>query len=267
VTGGPSIGRRTFLADLGRGAFAIAVLGVAGCAPSAASPSAGSPSAASSSPPTSPALAGTDSPPPGSADGAIAWTRVNLGFVSAYLLARGDEVAIVDTGVAGSAGDIEASLRSVGLDWANVGHVILTHRHPDHVGSVADVLDAAPDANGYAGRDDIGAISASRELQPLGDGDRVFDLEIVATPGHTPGHIAVLEPVGGILVAGDALNTQDGTLGGSPPQFTADMAAARASVAKLAKLRFETLLVGHGEPIEGGASAAVADLAAAGGGG
>jgi glyoxylase-like metal-dependent hydrolase (beta-lactamase superfamily II) len=90
----------------------------------------------------------------------------------------------------------------------------------------------------------------------------VFDLDVVATPGHTAGHICVLDPVAGVLVAGDALNTQGGTLAGSPPQFTADMEAARASVAKLAELSFETLLVGHGDPIEGGASEQVAALAA-----
>ena len=55
-----------------------------------------------------------------------------------------------------------------------------------------------------------------------------------------------------------------GSLAGSNPSFTADAAAAKASIAKLAGLRFETLLVGHGEPIPAGASAQVAALAAAG---
>jgi secreted PhoX family phosphatase len=53
-----------------------------------------------------------------------------------------------------------------------------------------------------------------------------------------------------------------GSLAGSNPSFTADAAAAKASIAKLAGLRFETLLVGHGEPILAGASAQVAVLAA-----
>ena len=46
------------------------------------------------------------------------------------------------------------------------------------------------------------------------------------------------------------------------PQFTDDMDEAPASVAKLGRLTFETLLVGHGDPIESGASAMVAELAA-----
>jgi hypothetical protein len=49
---------------------------------------------------------------------------------------------------------------------------------------------------------------------------------------------------------------------GSNPQFTDDETAALASVAKLGALSFETLLVGHGDPITSGASALVAALAA-----
>ena len=45
-------------------------------------------------------------------------------------------------------------------------------------------------------------------------------------------------------------------------QFTEDMDEAIQSVAKLGELVFETLLVGHGDPLEGGASALVAELAA-----
>ncbi len=263
-THAPLLDRRAFLADLGRGAFAIAIVGIAGCSPASLSPSPTSrpPSASpSGSPALSPSGDGSAAPRPGDD---LAWTRVSLGFVSAYVLVRGGEAAIVDTGVGGSAGAIEAALDSAGLTWDEVGHLIVTHHHGDHAGSVGDVLAAAAGATGYAGAADIPSIAAPRELTAVGDGDRVFDLDVVATPGHTAGHICVLDPVAGILVAGDALNTQGGTLAGSPPRFTADMDQARASVAKLAGLQFDTLLVGHGEPIEGGASARVAELAAAG---
>jgi glyoxylase-like metal-dependent hydrolase (beta-lactamase superfamily II) len=255
--------RRSFLADLGRGAFAIAIVGVAGCGPSASSALPSSRPSAPGEPSPSPGPASAEPPSSPPASGAVlSWTRVDLGFVSAYVLVRGGEAAIVDTGVGGSAEEIEAALASLGLGWGNVAHVIATHHHGDHVGSLGDVLTAAADATGYAGAADLSSISTPRELTAVGDGDRVFDLDVVATPGHTAGHICVLDPVAGVLVAGDALNTQGGTLAGSPPQFTADMEAARASVAKLAELSFETLLVGHGDPIEGGASEQVAALAA-----
>jgi glyoxylase-like metal-dependent hydrolase (beta-lactamase superfamily II) len=262
------LSRRTFLRDLGRGAVALTVVGIAGCAPAASGSSTPGPAAtpgptggSSSASGTTPATTAPSDEPSGSTEG-VSWERVNLGFVSAYILVRGDEAAVVDTGVVGSEGDIEAALERIGLDWSAVGHVVLTHMHPDHAGSASNVLDKAPDATGYAGAEDLPAIAAPRPLTAVADGDRVFDLRIVTTPGHTAGHIAVFDEIGGILVAGDALGTRTGTLQGSDPDFTADVAAAKASVAKLGALSFETLLVGHGEPILTKASAQVAALAA-----
>jgi glyoxylase-like metal-dependent hydrolase (beta-lactamase superfamily II) len=272
--------RRTFLADMGRGAFALAVVGLAACGPTAvatsqprASAAGGSGgSSASSSPSPQPSSAGSSgsagappfSVPPSTRPDAVTWERVSLGFVSAYILVRGGEAAIVDTGVGGSADEIEGSLGEVGLSWSNVRHLILTHHHNDHVGSAADVMLAAPDAVGYAGAEDIPAISVPRPLTVVGDGDRVFDLQIVTTPGHTAGSVSVLDPVGGILLAGDALRTDGGKPSLPGAQFTVDMDQAKQSIVKLGALSFETLLVGHGDPVERGASAAVAELGAAG---
>jgi len=270
----PLIGRRTFLADMGRGTFALAVVTFAGCGPSGGSSPGSSPSAsraaASASPPpdgsgsAAPGDAGGSAPSSGDGVGGVTWERVNLGFVSAYILARAGEAAIVDTGVEGSADAIEESLAGVGLDWSAVAHLILTHHHGDHVGSAADVLERAPDAAGYAGAEDIGSISVPRPLTAVGDGEDVFGLRIVTTPGHTAGSVCVLDPVGGILVAGDALGTNDGRPSLPGAQFTADMDHAKQSIVKLGGLSFETLLVGHGEPLEGAAARAVAELGAAG---
>lgn len=268
--------RRTFLADMGKGAFALAVVGLAACGPSAIGSTLPSLSPAGSSggrsgdqpsatPPGTSAAGGPPSGPPSSGvDGAVTWERVNLGFVSAYVLVRAREAAIVDTGVSGSADEIEAALGRVGLDWSAVGHLILTHHHNDHQGSAPDVLERAPDATGYAGGEDIPAISVPRPLTAVADGDAVFGLRIVTTPGHTAGSISIHDPVGGVLVAGDALRTDGGKP--TPPggQFTVDMAQAKQSIVKIGELTFETLLVGHGEPLVGGASAAVKALGAAG---
>ena len=78
---------------------------------------------------------------------------------------------------------IATALGGVGLDWAAVGHVILTHKHDDHAGSAAEVLDAATSATGYAGAEDLAAITSPRDLVAVADGDAVFGLRIVATPG------------------------------------------------------------------------------------
>ncbi|HET8786141.1 MAG TPA: MBL fold metallo-hydrolase [Candidatus Limnocylindrales bacterium] len=267
------ISRRSFLVHAGRGTIALAVLSVAGCGPGTVAtavpstePSTGpsvepSPSDAASLAPSATGD-GSSSAPPSTAAGGVTWQRANLGFVSAYVLVRAGEAAIVDTGTPGSEARIGEALVAAGVDWPQVGHVILTHKHGDHAGSIAAVLQEATEAAVYAGQADIPNIESPRPISAVADGDMVFGLRIVATPGHTIGHVAVLDETGGILVAGDALGTTGGTLAGSNPSFTEDAEQAKASVVKLGKLTFETLLVGHGEPILKGASGQVAALAA-----
>ena len=137
-------------------------------------------------------------------------------------------------------------------------HVVLTDKHDDHAGSISDVLAEATSATGYIGQADLTEVDA--QLSVLGDGDEVFGLQVIATPGHTPGHLAVFDEDTGVLVAGDALNNNEG-LACSSPEFTEDMAAAEASVIQLARLAPRTILVGHGDPITDGAAAALEELA------
>jgi glyoxylase-like metal-dependent hydrolase (beta-lactamase superfamily II) len=255
------VGRRWLLTRAGRGAIGIAVLGLAACSGTedagggdAASPSgSGSPETGGSSDPTSAA------PSPAEAAGRLQWSRVDLGFVAAYVLVRGREAAVVDTGVSGSADAIRAVLDEAGPGWAGVRHVVLTHKHPDHAGSVSDVLGEATHAQGYVGEADLGEVDAPR-LRSLSDGDDVFGLQIVGTPGHTAGHMAVFDADTGVLVAGDALSNTDG-LTGSNPQFTEDQQAAAESVRRLAELRPRTILVGHGNPVVDDAGSALEQLA------
>jgi glyoxylase-like metal-dependent hydrolase (beta-lactamase superfamily II) len=229
------VGRRWVLRQSGRGLLGFAVLGMAACSDG-----------------------GEPVPASGSAQG-LAWSRVDLGFVSAYVLVRGDEAAVVDTGVEGSAEAIGAVLEDAGPGWDGVRHVVLTHKHPDHAGSVSEVLSRSDRATGYVGAADLDAVAADN-LRALADGDEVFGLQVLGTPGHTPGHMAVFDPDTKLLVAGDALNN-DGRLTGANPGFSEDMDAAAASVRKLAALAPGTILVGHGSPVTDGAAAALAALA------
>lgn len=257
--------RRILLRDMGRAGLAIVVFGAAACS----SDETGDPNTTvggtTDSPPSTggagetTSTSGSSSTTGGTASGGD-WHRVDLGFVSAYLLYRNGEAALVDTGVEGSAGDIEAALGEIGLGWDSVGHLIVTHQHPDHQGSVDAVLSAS-EAPWYAGQGDIGAITAAVEGTVVGDGDTVFDLTVIDTPGHTPGHISVLDPAAGILVAGDALNGADGGVAGANPDFSDDMDAANGSVLKLAGFDYEVALFGHGEPVLEAASDRVGDLA------
>lgn len=243
--------RRTFITDLGRATLGVIVLGAAACA------SDDDPAGATA------AATGTPDGSPGRGSALGGWHRVNLGNVSAYVLVRGTEAFIVDTGVAGKASDIEAALSEAGSSWADVGHVILTHKHPDHIGSAGDVVKSATEATVYAGAADIPSITVSREITAVKDGDDVGGLRIVATPGHTPGHVSVLDTTSKVFVSGDAIVGTDDGAGPPSAQYTEDMDEAMRSVAKIAALDFDIALFGHGEPITSGAKAKVAAIAEA----
>lgn len=192
---------------------------------------------------------------------ALTWARAALGSVSAYILARGSEVAVVDTGNPGSADDIGQTLADIGLNYGNVDHVFLTHLHPDHIGSITEVMAEAAGATAYAGEADIAGIDYD-PIAAVRDGDEIFGLEVLATPGHTDGHISVIDHEAGLLVAGDAVITQDGGVQGPSARFSTDLDRANDSVRRLAQLSFNTLLAGHGDPVEDMADTAVAAMAA-----
>jgi glyoxylase-like metal-dependent hydrolase (beta-lactamase superfamily II) len=246
-----SLSRRAFMVDLGRGGLAVAIFGLTAMACSSDPGSESSTTTETeAAPATTPAVTA-----------GVSWKRVNLGFVSAYVLARRGEATIVDTGVSGSEDDIESGLAALDLGWVDVSNVIVTHLHADHQGSLPAVMTLASGATGYAGAADIAGITSPRELTAIGDGDRVFDLRIIETPGHTPGHISVLDEAGRLLVAGDALNGANGTVVGANPDFTSDPVTAGESVKKLAEFSFDTVVFGHGEPVSENASQQVAELA------
>ena len=248
------LGRRQVLLDLGWGGVAVAVLGACSTGPSTPSNAAASGRAGSSSTATA---AGTSST---TVAGELAWKRVNLGFVSAYLLARGSSVVVVDTGVAGSTDAIGTALQAASASWDSVTDVVLTHQHADHAGSLGDVAARASRAVVHAGAADIDKITSPRPIVAAADGSDILGMQIVATPGHTDGHLSVFDRGTRVLVAGDALGNTSG-LTGSNPQFTADPAKARESVKVLAALGASTILFGHGEPLTSGAGEALRTFA------
>ena len=260
MTAHQQLNRRMAITEMGKAGLAIVVFGAAACSNEATTLPADSTNPADGSS-TQLTTSTTAAETTTTALVASSFERVDLSFVAAYILYRGGEAALVDTGVSGSEGAIETALGAIGLGWDALGHVIVTHKHPDHQGSLGAVVALAPSAQLYAGAEDIPAMEAVATPTAVGDGERIFGLEIIETPGHTAGHISVLDTVAGILVAGDALNGVEGGVAGPDPGFSEDMTVANESVAKLAGFSYEVALFGHGEPVLSGASDQVNQLA------
>jgi glyoxylase-like metal-dependent hydrolase (beta-lactamase superfamily II) len=69
---------------------------------------------------------------------------------------------------------------------------------------------------------------------------------VISTPGHTPGHISLYLERSKVLIAGDALRAERGSLNGPNPSMTLDMRAALQSLRTLADLDIDTIVCYHG---------------------
>jgi glyoxylase-like metal-dependent hydrolase (beta-lactamase superfamily II) len=177
----------------------------------------------------------------------------------AYLVTAGHRPALVDCG--SGLGDLDAVLAGLGVLPRDLAVVVGTHGHFDHLGDggrlsargvpvVVHPGDAAAVATGDPSRTCAASLYGSQfpafTPSPCADGDR-FDLgagvvlEVVHTPGHTPGSVCVVVELFGrrVLLAGDTL------WGGFSPEIGSDEPAWRASLAKLAALEVDSLAFGH----------------------
>lgn len=209
------------------------------------------------------------------------------GMVNIYMLETRDGLAVIDTGFPGRTGKILAALREIGKSPSDVKHIILTHCHPDHMGSAA-ALKHATGAMVWAHPLDVPMMETGTTMrQPMcaspGLRNRILakllagrvaqvepvkvdgliedgmsppfapDLIAIHIPGHCEGQLAFLwNRHGGILFPADACVNRGGLM---LPVGTEDPKMALASLDRLATLKFEMVCVMHGKPILRGGDA------------
>ena len=205
-------------------------------------------------------------------------TRVTRGgFVNAFLVREEDGLTLVDTMLPRSEKRILQAAQSLG---APIVRIALTHAHQDHVGSVDALKRALPDAEVLISTRDARFIAGDKSFDPaetdsgklrgayakiqtqptrlLNPGDRVGSLEVVASPGHTPGHVAFLDTRDRTLIAGDAYLTLGGTSVPARPSplfplvwfGTLNRPLTLETAKALRTLDASRLAVGHGKVIE-----------------
>jgi glyoxylase-like metal-dependent hydrolase (beta-lactamase superfamily II) len=209
-----------------------------------------------------------------------------LGFGRVYFI-DGDEPVLVDTNNPGRGVAIVGALEASGRSIESVGHIVLTHWHPDHAGSVAALAERSG-ARVYAGAADAPFISGAEAPPPfrragllgpllaprmdaaasaepatvhqeLHDGDELAiagGMRVIDTPGHTPGHVSLLLPERGLAFIGDAYFNWPGMRMGLSVSIH-DPGQAQASLRKLGALDFDLACFGHGPPLLKGASAVI----------
>ena len=145
---------------------------------------------------------------------------------------------------------------------AGATELVLTHFHADHAGGAGllglPVAAHRSEAELVNARDPracdgewlgfgINAYDVSRALE---DGDRVGELEVVHTPGQTPGHIALWHAGERIAVTGDLLQASDvAWIPFAGPWAEGALERTVASIERIAALRPRMTIPGHGPPV------------------
>jgi glyoxylase-like metal-dependent hydrolase (beta-lactamase superfamily II) len=210
---------------------------------------------------------------------------VPMGMVNAFLIEGEDGLTLIDAGFPGKEAALFAAIRGLGRSLDQLKHLIVTHGHPDHLGSAAAIvretgartymhpLDIPLAESGGPFRPLIAAPGLLRRVlfkvfnrtgsrvepvcidQPLTDGEVLpiaGGIDVIHTPGHCAGQVALLWRPGRMLFAADACMNMMGL--GDPIGFES-FEEGRASQRKLATLSFDAAGFGHGGPIARDASA------------
>jgi len=192
-------------------------------------------------------------------------------FVYSYII-YGRTITLIDTGVAGCEVQIFDSLRSTGRDPAEIALIILTHTHPDHIGAARAIqqrtkcrIAAHPAERAWI--EDVTRQNRERPVPgfstlvggPVHVDDELADrdviepartgagkMQVVHTPGHSPGSISLFMPGEGALFSGDAIPVR-----GDLPVYD-DALASMQSVQRLRGLAgIQVLLPAWAEPGRG----------------
>ncbi|MEK7847932.1 MAG: MBL fold metallo-hydrolase [Chloroflexota bacterium] len=163
-----------------------------------------------------------------------------------YLVA-GDHPVLVDSGYEADAPARLEKLREMNL---RVARILVTHPHPDHIGGAVPIGQATG-ARIFMHR--VDAAEAGTSVEALEHGQVVStgsaELEVVHTPGHTPGHMCLMLRHQGILFSGDHVLGL-GTTVITPPR--GDMGLYMASLEKLLSYPFQSICPGHGPVVKEG---------------
>jgi glyoxylase-like metal-dependent hydrolase (beta-lactamase superfamily II) len=220
--------------------------------------------------------------------------RIPTGIANAYIIGSPDNWVLIDAGTPGNkANIISAVTEHMGAN-AMPRAIVLTHGHFDHAGAARELADRwgvpvyahpleLPFLRGksdYPPQDPTvgGALALLSRVFPHAGRDlgkhahmlpadgvvpAMRDWRWISTPGHTPGHVSLFREHDGVLIAGDALATenQDSFFGmvthrpcfnRPPAPFTTDWPAAQQSLRELGERPVNVVAAGHGTPIRAG---------------
>jgi len=206
----------------------------------------------------------------------IPTARFDLVNSFVFAEADGSGLTLVDCGLKRAPARIVAGLAELGKAPGDVQRIILTHAHGDHAGGAATLqrksgapvvihhddagharaglappYDASRFVGRLANRIGYGGFEPVEVARTLVDGE-VLDvgggLQVLHTPGHTPGHVSLLHPGSGVLITGDAIFDVFG-LTWPIKSFCSDVVLTVQTARRLVEVDYDVAAFTHGRPI------------------
>jgi len=195
--------------------------------------------------------------------------------MNCFLVEEEDGLTLVDSTMSSVAVDVAEQARMLGKELRRIA---LTHAHGDHAGGVAGTRRRFPNVEVSISERDAPILAGDHSLRAgepqtpvkgyfikvdwkpdrtFNPGDRIGSLQVVSAPGHTPGHVALLDVRDRAVLAGDAFQTRAGIavsgvlrpLFPFPAMATWDKPTALRTAIALRELKPSLLAVGHGEAL------------------
>ena len=213
------------------------------------------------------------------------WTDES-GAIHPVLLQDEQHLVLVDCGYTGFLPQLERALSEHGLTIGDLTHVFLTHHDHDHVGTLAALKRSNPRIQVVAGKSEVDYISGRKPALRLTQaramqaalppeqaaaGQAFIELiervepatvdlaveggdllpwcggcEVLATPGHTLGHVSLYVKSCDTLLAGDAAVLSSGVLVLANPEFAEDIEKAQQSLNQIYEHHARTVVCYHG---------------------
>ena len=200
--------------------------------------------------------------------------------INSFLFKETDgSLTLVDCGLKSAPKKIEAAITSLKQDMSDVKKVLFTHSHDDHAGGAAKVIEliGSPevisheaeqeflesgktpplDYSYFAGKffrfmpssrlDPISVTKTVRDGETL---DIAGGLQIVHTPGHTPGHVSLLHRPSGTLITGDSVFNFGFKRAWSLSAFCTNFEQSKKTAYRFLDLDYTTAAFTHGPHIK-----------------
>lgn len=208
--------------------------------------------------------------------------------ISRMYLVEDASLTLIDAGLPWDARAVYRYVESIGRRPEEITSILMTHNHPDHTSGAysiskrtgADIIAHEDDTRlhhskgrdlGYMGmfntvnlplpflrRAEVSQAASDGDILPIAGG-----IQVIHTPGHTPGSACYLMKERGVMFTGDTAFSNGKTVSRSIPFPGYDREAYRKSLERLGEMDFDVMCGGHGSPLVGNAAEKLRQLTAA----